>query len=74
MAFKLRALWSTLLCLPVIVARADLFVAIEAWGHTEALAAALLAEEHAGFMVLCLAAPSSALRRAFCDTTQYKEG
>ena len=61
-----RAFWSSLLGLPVVVARAHSFVTIETRGNTEALPAALLAEEHAWFVVLCPAAPPCALIWALC--------
>ena len=62
-----RAFWSSLLSLPVVVARAHSFVTIETRGNTEALPAALLAEEHAWFVVLCPAAPPCALIWALGD-------
>lgn len=56
-----RAFWSSLLGLPVVVARAYSFVTIETRGNTQALPAAFLAEEHAWFVVLCPAAPPCTL-------------
>ncbi|KAL0377548.1 UNVERIFIED_CONTAM: hypothetical protein Sradi_3060300 [Sesamum radiatum] len=56
-----RAFGASFLGLPVVVARANSFVAIKARGHAKALSAALLTEEHAGLVVLCLAASSRAL-------------
>ena len=46
-----RALGSSFLGLPVIVARANLLVAISARRNTEALGAALKAEKHAWLLV-----------------------
>ena len=60
-----RAFWSTFLGLPVVVARAHPFIPIKPRGHTQALVAALLTEEHARLVVLRLAAPPRALRWAF---------
>lgn len=54
-----------MLSLPVVVARANAFVAIKAGGHAKALFAALLAEEHARLVVLRPAAPPRALPGAF---------
>ena len=56
-----RALRSSFLGLPVVVARAHSFIPIIPRWHTQALLAALLAKEHAWFMVLGLAAPPRAL-------------
>lgn len=56
-----RAFWASLLGLPVVVARANGFVAVKARGDTKTLFAALLAEEHAGLVVLGPAAPPRAL-------------
>lgn len=56
-----RALGASFLGLPVVVARAHSFVPIIPWGHTQALFATFLTEEHAGLMVLGLAAPPRAL-------------
>lgn len=44
---KSWAFGATPLGLPVVVAGADLLVPVGAWGHTQALGAAFLAEEHA---------------------------
>ena len=59
-----RAFWSTFLGLPVVVARAHPFIPIKPRRHTQALVAALLTEEHAGLVILRLAAPPRALRWA----------
>lgn len=64
---NLRAFGSSLLGLPVVVTRANGFVSIVTWGNAQALSAALLAEEHAWFVVLCLPAPSSAPTWTFCE-------
>lgn len=56
-----RAFGSSLLGLPVVVARAQRFVPIVPWGHTQTLFAAFLTEEHAGLVVLGLAASPRAL-------------
>ncbi|KAL0908493.1 hypothetical protein M5K25_022990 [Dendrobium thyrsiflorum] len=59
------AFWATPLGLPVVVAGTDPLVAIISWGHTEALAAALVAKEEAWFLVLGLRASPVTLRGAF---------
>ena len=51
--FILRALGSSLLGLPVVVARAHCFVTIVAWWYTQAFVATLLTEKHARLVVLC---------------------
>ena len=56
-----RAFGSSTLGLPVVVARANSLVPIVPRRNTEALGTALLAEEHAGLVVLRLAASSGAL-------------
>lgn len=65
-----RALRPTPLGLPVVVAGADLLVAIEARGHTKTLPAALLAEEHARLVVLGLGASPDALTWALCKISR----
>lgn len=57
-----RAFRSSFLGPPVVVARANLFVAIKPWGYTETLVAALVAECNAGLVVLGIAAPPCTLR------------
>jgi len=52
--FILRALGSSLLGLPVVVARAHCFVTIITWWYTQALPTTLLTEKHARLVVLCL--------------------
>ncbi|CAN6574788.1 unnamed protein product [Malus baccata var. baccata] len=60
-AAALQALGSSLLGLPVVVARAHSLVPVKPRGYTQALLAAFLTEEHAGLVVLRLAAPPRAL-------------
>lgn len=62
-----RALGAAALGLPVVVAGALALVAVEARRHAEAGVAALVAEEEARLLVLRLAAPVRALRRALCS-------
>ena len=50
--------------LPVIVARAELFVPICPRRHAQALCATLLAKEHAWLLVRCRRAPARATRPA----------
>lgn len=69
---NLRTFGSSFLGLPIVVARAHCFVSIKARRNTQALAAALLAEKHAWFVVLCPATPSCALSRAFCKSLYTK--
>jgi hypothetical protein len=56
-----RAFGSSTLGLPVVVARANRLVPIVARRNAKALGTTLLAEEHAWFVVLRLAASSRAL-------------
>ena len=49
---NLRALGATSLGLPVVVARAELFVAIGTWWDTQAFGTAFIAEEQAWLLVL----------------------
>lgn len=63
-----RALGPTSLGLPIVVARTDLLVAVEARRHAQAFPAALLAEEHARLVVLSLRAPFPARVRALYTT------
>lgn len=57
----LRALGSSLLGLPVVVARADCLIPVVARRHTQALGTTLLTEKHACFVVLRLATSPRAL-------------
>ncbi len=75
----LRALGASSLCLPVIVAGAELLVSICSWRHAQALGAAFLAEEHARFLVCCFRASRRAtgrtilrMKAAFSDTMHGK--
>jgi hypothetical protein len=61
-----RALWSSFLGLPVVVAGALGLVAVVARRHAQALGAALVAERQARLQVLRVPAPPRALRRALC--------
>jgi len=54
---NLGAFGASFLGLPVVVAGADSFVAIETWGHTQALCTTLVAEEQAWLLVLSFRAP-----------------
>lgn len=58
---SLRALGTSFLGLPVVVARAHSFIPIIPRGHTQAFPAALLTEKHTGLVVLGLATPPRAL-------------
>lgn len=55
----------TSLSLPVVIARADLFVPIESMWNTKAGSATLIAEEQTWLLVLFLATPPRTLSRAF---------
>ena len=61
-----RALGASPLGLPVVVAGTWLLVPISSSRHTQALGAALLAEEHAWLLEGCLGASTSATRPALC--------
>lgn len=63
----LRTLWPSSFGLPVIVARAELLVAVRAGRHAEAFLAALLAEEHAGLLVGRRGASARAAVGALCE-------
>lgn len=67
------ALGTASLRLPVVVAGADLLVAIRPGRHAEALGAALLAEEHAGLLVGGGGAPTGAAARAFCGISDRND-
>lgn len=74
---NLRALGSTSFGLPIVIAGADLLVAIETRGHTQALSATLLTEEHAWLVVLSLGAPPAARVWALCTPpthSNFKDG
>lgn len=62
----LRAFGSSLLGLPVVVARAHLLVAVSARRNTQTLGATLQAEEHAWLLVRCRRATIGTLWFAIC--------
>lgn len=69
----LRTLWPSSFGLPVIVARAELLVAVRAGRHAEACLAALLAEEHAGLLVRRRGASARAAVGALCEPIEIEE-